>query len=102
MYQPELKCGCITPIYKNGEKTSVKNYRPVCSLSSFSKIMEKVVYNRMMAFIDKHQILSSKQFGFRKKMGTETALTHYIDYVLSGLKDEKYTVLYRVKRKLNN
>ena len=91
-FPKELKCGCITPIYKNCEKTSVKNYRPVCSLSSFSKIMEKVVYNRMMTFIDKHEILSSKQFGFRKKMGTETALAHYIDYVLSGLKDEKYTV----------
>ena len=91
-FPQELKCGCITPIYKNGEKTSVKNYRPVCSLSSFSKIIEKVVYNRMMAFIDKHEILSSKQFGFRKKMGTETALAYYIDYLLSGLKDEKYTI----------
>ncbi len=88
----ELKSGCITPIHKNGDKTSIKNYRPVCSLSSLSKIIEKVVYNRMMKFIDKNQILSSKQFGFRKKMGTETALANYIDYLVSGLKDRKYTV----------
>ena len=45
-----------------------------------------------MKFIDKHDILSPKQFGFRKNMGTETALAHYIDYLLSGLKHEKYTV----------
>ena len=88
----ELKSGCITPIHKNGDKTSIKNYRPVCSLSSLSKIIEKVVYNRMMKFIDKNQILSSKQFGFRKKMGTETALANYIDYLVSGLKYRKYTV----------
>ena len=25
----ELKTGCITPIYKNGSKNDVKNYRPV-------------------------------------------------------------------------
>ena len=88
----ELKSGCITPIHKSGDKTSIKNYRPVCSLSSISKIIEKVVYNRMIKYIDKNEILSPKQYGFRKKMGTETALAHYIDYILSGLKDKKYTV----------
>ena len=88
----ELKSGCITPIFKKGVKSSLKNYRPVCSLSSISKIIEKVVHNRMIKFIDKYEILSSKQFGFRKNMGTETALANYIDYLLSGLKDKKYTV----------
>ena len=44
----ELKTGCITPIHKNGPKTCIKNYRPVCSLSSLSKIIEKVVYNKMI------------------------------------------------------
>ena len=82
----ELKSGCITPIYKSGSKTSLKNYRPVCSLSSLSKIIEKVVYNRMLKFIDKYKILSSHQYGFRKKMGTETALANYMDYILSGLR----------------
>ena len=90
-FPQELKTGCITPIYKNGDKNALKNYRPVCSLSSLSKIIEKLVYNRMLKFIDKHKLLSSQQFGFRKNMGTETALANYIDYILSGLKDKKYT-----------
>ena len=88
----ELKTGCITPIHKSGAKSSIKNYRPVCSLSSLSKIIEKVIHNRMMDYIDKYDILSSKQFGFRKKMGTETALANYIDYIISGLRDGNYTV----------
>ena len=46
----------------------------------------------MIKYIDKNNIFSSKQYGFRKKMGTETALAHYIDYILSGLKDKNYTV----------
>ena len=91
-FPQELKTGCITPIYKNGDKNALKNYRPGCSLSSLSKIIEKLVYNRMLKFIDKHKLLSSQQFGFRKNMGTETALANYIDYILSGLKDKKYTV----------
>ena len=46
----------------------------------------------MIKYIDKNKILSSKQYGFRKNMGTETALAHYIDYILTGLKDKNYTV----------
>ena len=46
----------------------------------------------MISYIDKHKIKSSKQFGFRKNMGTETALANYIDYILSGLKHRQYTI----------
>ena len=37
----ELKTGCITPIYKNGSKNDVKNYRPVCSLHHLAKYLRK-------------------------------------------------------------
>ena len=57
-----------------------------------SKIMEKVIYNRMIKFIDKYKILSTKQYGFRKNMGTDTALVNYIDTILTGLNDKLYTV----------
>ena len=62
----ELKEGCITPIYKSGPKTELNNYRPVCSLLAFSKIFERILYDRMINYIDKHNILSKNQFGFRK------------------------------------
>ena len=39
----------------------------------------------MIVFIDKNKILSDTQFGFRKKMSTETALMKFMDYVHSGL-----------------
>ena len=84
-FPEELKIGCITPVFKKGDKTNISSYRPVCSLSSFSKIFEKIVYNRMLHFIDKHEILSKSQFGFRKNVSTETALANFIDYVHKGL-----------------
>ena len=92
-YFPEnLKLGCITPIYKNGNKTKVNNYRPVCSLSPISKIIEKVINNRMVDFLDDHEILSKTQFGFRKNMGTETALMHYIDHLQNELNNKKHAI----------
>ena len=92
-YFPEnLKVGCITPIFKGGEKDKVNNYRPVCSLSSLSKIIEKVIANRMVNFLEDSDILSKTQFGFRKNMGTETALLNYIDNIQNQLNNHKYTI----------
>ena len=69
-YFPEqLKLGCITPIFKSGDRKKANNYRPVCSLSPISKIIEKVVNNRMIDFIEDQDIFSKTQFRFRKKHG---------------------------------
>ena len=89
-FPEELKLGCITPVFKKGDKTSVSSYRPVCSLSSFSKILERIIYDRMLKFIDVHKIFSKSQFGFRKGVSTETALIDFIDYVHKGLTAKHY------------
>ena len=67
-------------------------YRPVCSLSPLSKIIEKVVNNRMVDFIHDLNIFSKTQFGFRKNMGTEAALKHYVDNLHKALNDKKYSI----------
>ena len=84
-FPEELKLGRITPIHKKGSKTVINNYRPVCNLSPFSKIFERIVYNRMLEFINKNHIFSTTQYGFRKEMGTETALIDFTDFIYKGL-----------------
>ena len=92
-YFPDnLKVGCITPIFKGGDKNKINNYRPVCSLSPLSKIIEKVIANRMTNYLEDHDILSKTQFGFRKNMGTESALLNYIDNIQNQLNDRKYSI----------
>ena len=88
----ELKIGCITPIFKSGSKQDVKNYRPVCSLSPFSKIFEKIIYNRMIDFIDQNNILSQNQFGFQKGLSTESAIIQFINKVHKGLSKIHHTI----------
>lgn len=39
-----------------------------------SKGIEKVIYTRIIKFVDKHNIIPESQFGFRKKRSTELAL----------------------------
>ena len=39
----------------------------------------------MLKFIDKYNIFSKSQFGFRKNVSTETALINFINFVHKGL-----------------
>ena len=81
--------GRITPIHKKGCKLIVNNYRPVCNLSPFSKIFERIIYNRMLEYIEKYNIFSPTQFGFRREMGSKTALIEFTDFIHNGLTKKK-------------
>lgn len=82
------KQAAITPIHKDGAKDDPCNFRPIALLSVFSKIIEKIVNSRLVNYIETHNLLSDRQFGFRQKRSTEDAvqmLTNFIDsYLDSG------------------
>jgi hypothetical protein len=60
----QFKIAKVVPVFKNGDKTNPDNYRPISLLSSFSKILEKVVSIRLCSFLEEEKILSKLQFGF--------------------------------------
>jgi hypothetical protein len=81
----ELKIARVVPIYKAGEKQELVNYRPVSVLPSVSKVYERVVYNRVISFLERSNSLSPLQFGFRKNHSTSLALTYFIDKATQAL-----------------
>ena len=70
----QLKITRVIPIFKTGDKRIFSNYRPVSALPIFSKLFERVIYNRLLNFLNKLSILSKNQFGFRKNHSTSLAL----------------------------
>ena len=60
--------------YKNGDKSDCSNYRPISVLSTIAKILEKIVYNQLISYINENNILTNNQFGFRKSHSTTTSL----------------------------
>lgn len=67
----EWKKGFIIPILKPGnDKNSTNGYRPITLLNTMAKLLEKIVNNRLIWFIEKSKILSSRQSGFRKHRST--------------------------------
>ena len=45
-----LKYADITPVFKEGDTTDESNYRPISTLSNFSKIFEKLYYSQVNSF----------------------------------------------------
>ena len=69
-----LKIAKANPLFISGSKTDVDNYRSISLLPVLSKILEKIMYNRLIKFLDENDILYGKQFGFRSKHSTVDAL----------------------------
>jgi hypothetical protein len=67
----------------------LSNYRPILLLSSFSKFLEKVLYNRLIEYLNNNKILNSQQFGFRKNLATEDAIFKLIQEILTSLNCKK-------------
>ena len=87
-----LKLAIVTPIFKSDDNKKFKNYRPISVLSCFSKVLERLMYNRLINYIDKNGILSKHQYGFRKNRSTEFAIIELIDKITKGIDEGKYTL----------
>jgi len=86
IFPTRLKYATITPVLKNGDKKNVANYRPISILPSFSKILEKIIYIRLMNHLETNNILAAEQFGFRTSSSTEQALFNFINNILNEFK----------------
>ena len=75
----------IIPIHKGDSVLTVSNYRPISLLPIFSKIMERLVYNQFIEYIEKNNILSDLQFGFQKNKSTEHAISSIFTNITNAL-----------------
>ena len=74
IFPVELKIAQIVNIFKSGDECIFTNYRPVSVLPVFSKIMERLMHDRLISYMLKHSILFEYQFGFQKGKSTHMAL----------------------------
>ena len=48
IFPERLKFSIIKPLFKKGDRTSLSNYRPISLLTTFSKVIEKALCNRLI------------------------------------------------------
>ena len=88
----QLKVAKVVPVFKSGSKECMDNYRPISLLSCFSKIIEKIVGNRLTSFLDTNNLISNAQYGFRKKHSTIHPLVHFLNHVTTSLDRREHTI----------
>jgi hypothetical protein len=87
----EWKQAKVTPIFKDGDKSDVSNYRPISVLSVVSKIIERAVHDQLYSYLTNANILSPSQSGFRSGHSTNSALIDVSDYILENMNNSKVT-----------
>ena len=91
IFPKSLKTACVTPILKKGDKKIVSNYRPISVVHYASKILEKLIQNRLHSFLHRFNIISENQFGFRRGKSTQDALIKLVDYFYDSLESKEFS-----------
>ena len=92
VFPNELKIANVLPLYKADDDMVFNNYRPVSVLSVLSKVFERIMYNRLISFLESNKILFKNQFGFRKQHSTYMALVLLLYKIVKALENGEYVI----------
>jgi hypothetical protein len=73
------KTSKVTPIFKKGDRTDVKNYRPVAVLSAPAKLLEVIIHRQIWNSVS--CMIVDEQHGFRPARSTVTNLLCFNSYI---------------------
>lgn len=90
-FPAQWKHALIRPIPKKNNVDELKELRPISLLPILSKVLEKVVLDQVIAYLDNQDVIPKFQSGFRRGHGTETALLHVTDDIVEA-SDKGYLI----------
>ena len=85
IFPDPLKLANVVPVYKSQDKMLFSNYRPVSVLPVLSKVLERLMYNRLFDYINENSLLYKLQFGFQKGKSTAMALIMLVDKISEAI-----------------
>ena len=88
-----MKNAKVIPLFKTGSKTELSNYRPISLLSCLSKVVEKLIYSRLINYLNKNSILHHNQYDFRSGLSTSHALLDVVTTTYDNINKMLYTLL---------
>ena len=90
-YMPqEWKVGVVTPIQKGTPSLRMGDYRPVSVLPAPSKVMERLVYNQLVYYLETNCLLDGRQHGFRKGHSTASAVMEVTQFLYEKMDRAEY------------
>ena len=93
IFAQSCKIAKVVPLCKSGSTENLSNYQPISILTCFSKILEKLIYTRLSAFVQKHFVFTKTQYEFQRDKSTTHAVLDVITAVYDHINDNEYTCL---------
>ena len=92
IFPEQLKIANVIPLYKSDDPMCFNHYRPVSLLCILSKVFERIMYTRLLKFLENLKIIYENQFGFRKYHSTYMALILLMDKIAKSLNKGEFVV----------
>lgn len=87
------KNAVITPVFKSGDLRAPGNYRPISSLPTTSRLIEKCVHIQLSEYLAHNNKLSERQFGFRSNLSTTKAMSTLLIDIYNNINNSLFTKL---------
>ena len=78
------------PVHKKGSQLEPNNYRPISLISNISKVIEKLVHERLNSFLEANSIFYEQQFGYCNNHSTNHALIQITEKIHQALDKNEY------------
>ena len=76
----DWKTANVTPIFKKGDRNKPGNYRPISLTSVVGKLLESIIRDKIVEFLESNNLIKDSQHGFRQKRSClSNLLTFYND-----------------------
>ena len=83
------KLSNTTPIFKNGDKQLINNYRPTFLLLICGKMFEKMIYNNLCVYLNANNLITKNQSGFRPGDSTTNQLLYLVNGIHQSFESSK-------------
>ncbi len=87
----DWKVARVSPLYKDGSRNKILNYRPISVLPIMGKILERLVHEQVYDFFTRNNLFDKNQAGFRSGHSTVSCALSVLDHVYLSL-DRKQIV----------
>lgn len=92
LFPRAMKTSKVIPLHKKGSKHKPENYRPISLVSTFSKLIEKIILARISVHLQSNNLSLSGQHGFTPKKSTSTALVDLVEYMVDRMEEGESVV----------
>ena len=73
----QWKIAEVVPVLKKGDASNPSNYRPIAITSVICKVMETLLAKNLLKYLEQNNLISDRQYGFRKSRSTGDLLAHF-------------------------